>query len=609
VGVQAKLQLTLWSVGLILILVTAWRSYEIARVAMEDAAYSKLIAIRETKKRAIEDLFDNLESHTRMLAAQPLTREVLTSLTQALARVSPDAVVGSDQLAAYYEGHHAKTAKRQGADVADLVPRDGVATLLQTAYLAGGNNPVAAELDEYKRIHEHIDPFFVTLLDLYGIYDVFLIDRSGRIVYTAAKEIDFGRSITDPTLSVAPLASAVNAAMDATDADHVAVSDFRAYAPSAFAPAGFLATRVADDGGLLGVVAIQIPIDRIDRIMTGGRSWRYEGLGESGETYIVGPNGKMRSNSRFAIEGLSEFLHDLDAAGIAREAIETIEANGTTILSLAVQSDATKAALNGISDTRLITDYRGVRVLSAFAPLDITGLDWAVLSEVDAEEAFDPAQMLLNRAFLRAFISLGVLTIVGVVIARSLARPLQRLIARTNETLGEAPGEVLPSEIQELDRAVTMLNKRFVESQTALEDAQRLTDSIPGAVVVIEEVGAMDATWNPEAKIAFANRAAGIMLGAKPSDLIDVPWSRFIDDEQDDKINVWFDSLLSRGVAEPRSITLRTRAGHAADALINASLAQRNDGQRFGVIILLVPTPETEERAPEPCDSDSGPDA
>ena len=54
----------------------------------------------------------------------------------------------------------------------------------------------------------------------------------------------------------------------------------------------------------MGVIAIQIPIAAIDRIVSGGNNWEQERLGSSGEVYLVGPNSCLRSNPRFLIHDI-----------------------------------------------------------------------------------------------------------------------------------------------------------------------------------------------------------------------------------------------------------------------------------------------------------------
>jgi two-component system, NarL family, sensor kinase len=97
------------------------------------------------------------------------------------------------------------------------------------------------------------------------------------------------------------------------------------------------------------------------------------GLGYSGESYLVGGDYLMRSRSRF-------IRH--------------------SILGVTVRSEAAEKAVSGQTGSSVTTDYRGIRVISAYAPLDLQGLPWVVLAEIDLEEAMIPVTALRNDILL-----------------------------------------------------------------------------------------------------------------------------------------------------------------------------------------------------------------
>ena len=55
----------------------------------------------------------------------------------------------------------------------------------------------------------------------------------------------------------------------------------------------FIAAPMRHYGGVIGVVIFQINIEQINKVMS-----QRTGLGKTGETYLVGPDNKMRSNSK-----------------------------------------------------------------------------------------------------------------------------------------------------------------------------------------------------------------------------------------------------------------------------------------------------------------------
>lgn len=189
-------------------------------------------------------------------------------------------------------------------------------------------------------------------------YDVFFIAPDGEVLYTVAREADYRTNILDGPYTDTGLGRLVRALLDSGD-DVVAMEDFSRYPPSNDQPAAFLGARVTLDGTLLGVYAIQIPEQPINEIMQFSA-----GMGESGETYLVGQDGFMRSTSRFFPE--------------------------STVLSKTVAGPTVRKALNNEIGVEVVDDYRGVSVLSAYRPFEFEGIRWAMLGEKDMAEIRAP---------------------------------------------------------------------------------------------------------------------------------------------------------------------------------------------------------------------------
>ena len=118
----------------------------------------------------------------------------------------------------------------------------------------------------------------------------------------------------------------------------------------------FLARAMYDaDSALIGVIALQAPTQKIHSIMQFDA-----GMGETGETYLVGQDTLMRSESRFS--------------------------EVSTVLVQSVESDAVQRGLRGEYGVAFTEDYRGVEVLSVSLPLDVGDNRWAVMAEIDRDE-------------------------------------------------------------------------------------------------------------------------------------------------------------------------------------------------------------------------------
>ena len=415
-----------------------------------------LTAVREARAGAIEDYFADLRLQVKTLAGRPMVARAMKAFGEAFDAAGSEPTPGeAEALRSFYDQEvRPRMARNPGADPQrDLVPDTPAAVALQYAYLAANPNPVGARdlledapdaPEAYRRAHAAFHPVLHDLQQLFGYYDLFLIEPRGlTVAYSVAKKTDFGTSLRDGPYADSGLAKAARLALadepgvaeqdDAEPsivAERVYITDFASYLPSYNAPAAFLSARIVRDGDTLGVLVIQASIHQIDAVMTARRRWRETGLGDTGGSYLVGPNGLMRSNSRFLLQTPEAYFAKLRALGESDQTIQRIQDYETTILQQAVETDATRAARAGQTATDVVLDYRGVPVLSAYRPLKLKGLDWVLLAEIDEEEAFRPVRRARNVALAVTALSALLACGLAFVVAGGFARPIRQLVAR-----------------------------------------------------------------------------------------------------------------------------------------------------------------------------------
>jgi methyl-accepting chemotaxis protein len=140
---------------------------------------------------------------------------------------------------------------------------------------------------EYKEVLNKRDEGLKIFNDVFGFYDVFLIDANGNVVYTAAKESDLGTNLISGPLADSGLAHVFKKSKIGSTFE-----DFAWYGPSNEA-ASFIATPLKDNvGNYIGSAAFQVSLKEINEIMQ-----ERAGMGKTGETYLVGPDKLMRSDS------------------------------------------------------------------------------------------------------------------------------------------------------------------------------------------------------------------------------------------------------------------------------------------------------------------------
>ena len=239
-------------------------------------------------------------------------------------------------------------------------------------------------------------------IETYGYYDLFIIKPDGYVGYTATKEPDYQTNLINGVYAESSLGRLVR---DVMSTGEFGFADFEAYAPSNGAPASFIAQPITNAAGKIkAVVALQISTDGINKVMA-----ERSGMGTTGESYLVGADYLMRSDS---------FLDPIN---------HTVEASFANPEKGSIDSDTTKAALAGKSGSSTIIDYNGNLVLSSYTPVNILGTRWALIAEIDSAEAFAPIQELKVLALQIGIIGGVLIYILAFFMSRSIRRPILSL--------------------------------------------------------------------------------------------------------------------------------------------------------------------------------------
>ena len=412
-----------------------------AKQTLEEQSFKQLMAVRESKKIQIENYFQQIRKQVRTFSEDSMIVDAMLEFETAF-RDRPVELNMKDenQLRDYYQTEFLPRLNKnleQAANIRSFWPKEEIVLAMQFEYLAANTFPTGekdSKIDSitknpYSEAHVKYHPIIRNYLKTFGYYDIFLIDHeSGNIVYSVFKEVDFGTSLLDGPYKDTNFAKAFRAARMATKKDFVRMTDFEPYSPSYNAPAAFIASPIFQGEKKIGVLIFQMPIVEINRVMTGDNNWEREGLGQSGETYLIGLDHKMRNNSRFLIEDKQNYLSQIKKLGVDSKVFRQIENLQTTILLQEIHTEVTDAALAGKTGTKIIEDYRKIPVLSAYAPVNIPDVQWAILSEIDEAEAFDMINTIRNYLGGFLFLVLFLLSGLAFFIARTITRPVNDLV-------------------------------------------------------------------------------------------------------------------------------------------------------------------------------------
>ncbi|MGL5667403.1 MAG: methyl-accepting chemotaxis protein [Shewanella sp.] len=241
-----------------------------------------------------------------------------------------------------------------------------------------------------------LDSTLKSLNKLLGFYDLFIISDDGSVFYTVAKEPDYGTNLRTGPYRTSGLAQLFDKA--SATSDTVFLQDFSAYAPSNGQAAAFIGQSIQYHGQRI-VVAAQVSIERINRVMQ-----IREGMGDSGETYLIGPDNRMRSDS--FLDPKNRTVSASFAGSVAKNGVDTL---------------AVKAALAGQDGVMQIYDYNHNLVLSAYSPVIEMG---GLMAEIDVSEIAAPAYHMMYIGLMVCALSVVLAIAAAKLVTSFVLKPL-----------------------------------------------------------------------------------------------------------------------------------------------------------------------------------------
>ncbi len=344
--IKTKLMIILFLVSLIPLITIGFISINRSRVALSDQAFEQLKSILNINSFQVKRYFENLESDITVLANSSHIVAALNGFSSTL--------------------------------------KDGVIDKSQYDYF---------ESLEY-------GDSFRKFTKEYGYYDMLLITIDGDIVYSLKKESDLTQNVIAGSLKETNLGKVFHKGLET-----VVITDFAPYPPSGNLPILFLVAPIGLLGDTEGLVVLKLTNDTINAIMTEHSS----GMPKTSETYLVGPDKLMRSDSYLDPEHHS------------------VKASFANPEKGSVDTKASRNALSGISGEEIISDYRGVSVLSAYMPFTFYHTTYALIAEINKEEAFRPVNNLKNMMIIATIVTMLITFLITLFIANKSTKPIETL--------------------------------------------------------------------------------------------------------------------------------------------------------------------------------------
>jgi methyl-accepting chemotaxis protein len=438
--------------------------------ALMDQTSAALSAVAQERAANIEGYFAQINQQIRTFASNPATVAATRDLTAAFHALPQD--LGADTAAAatgkmtdYFDAEFRPRLEKnaqayRGASV--YTPASDAGRIAQMLYIADNANPPGSKLNldrapqdiAYNALHAAWHPATRDFLNAFGYYDIFLFDTKGNCVYSVFKETDFATNLDTGPYSGSGLARAFREGLRAPRG-HAVTIDFDFYEPSYGGAAAFTASPIYDGDTLIGVACFQMPVDKINAAMAGA-------IGKTGHTHLIGSDLGLRS------------------------IIPDQAQSGDTLLQTKVDSEAARQAVAGQSGVVAQTDEAGVPVLAFFRPLNIDGLDYAILGEIEQAEINAPIIALRNLTLMIGGGIAAICVVVALLFARSIASPIRSLVSHFQRLAGgDFTQKVTLDRGDEIGKLAAAANTMSTAVGSMIAEVSRAAHDVAGAATQI----------------------------------------------------------------------------------------------------------------------------
>jgi len=593
--VRRRLEVTLVGVALVSVLLLGGVNYVFARALILKSVETQLSTLRDTRVQAFERGFSRLQAEVSILASTPSVGAALTDLSAGYDEL--DGTVSDAQLReleALYETEVLPPFVAAGAeiDAMSLVPESTSGRYVQQQYIA--ENPDGFDdrdrLDDagdgsgYSAAHAEHHPLLRSQMENARAGDLLLVDfETDEVVYSVKKRIDVGTDVSTGPYADTGLGQVIDDLASVPIGD-TSVSDSWFYVPTRGVPVFFLASVVRSGAEAVGAIVAEVPASVLTQVVTGGQNWEELGLGATGDSYIVGEDLTLRTESRAWFEDPEDYLElHLDRYDDPART-ELIEIVGSPVLLQQVDNAAIETSLAGEQFVGTVTSYLGTKTLAASGPVKIGNLNWAIVVEQARSEANDELRSMIWSTLIVMAILLPITALLGVLIARSLTKPFEALVQGAARIAGgdldRDVQDLGRNELGDVGRQLEVVARQLdAEERAILDQEQRINDVLtavlPPRLVARVRQGeeSIDDVFDTATMIAVTIEESSVAAGTDQDVVLEII-ERVTDD---------VDELMRRfGVERVR----RASSGELFIAGLGDDEARENDAAHFAAAVV-----------------------
>ena len=292
-----------------------------------------------------------------------------------------------------------------------------------------------------------------------GYYDIFYIDVDGNILFSLKKQDELGTNLFNGKYANTLFSSTCKKILET---GNTLFSDLEFYEPSNNDVSGFLGHLIVDNNGnKLGILAVQINIDGINKIITDKNV-----VGETGEAYLVGKDLLFRSANRFDSSSI-----------ILRDKVDNKKV--LTWHDYITHKDDEQYLKNkelGKEEVTTYTNFRGKNVLGLYRNLEYLqdiGVNWALLEEIEHDEAFAYSKQLSDIAKIAFIITVIIVSFLSILVTNRFVRPIKKLSAWAKQVaIGELVIKKIRAPRNEVGEMVDTFNRLVISLRSYADVSQ-----------------------------------------------------------------------------------------------------------------------------------------
>ncbi|MDK9721568.1 MAG: methyl-accepting chemotaxis protein [Rhodospirillales bacterium] len=318
------------------------------------------------------------------------------------------------------------------------------------------DGPYDVSKDEYKKLWEQYGAPIAKFAKANGYEELYMVCLAhGHIMYTSQRGADLGQNIgldVNNPLRESPLAGLWK---KVRESQKVEVVDFAPYQPNNNQFTGFMGAPIHDASGTaIGMVAFRIPVTQLE-----GLANERSGMGETGSSFLAGKDGGKLS-LRSSIAGLLK-----EDAGL--------------VMGHEINLPYVAKAVSGESGKGIFADITGDDALISFSPVEFQGLNWAVISQIDRDEAFAALDRIKMVILVIALVGVPLIAVGGFAIARGISNPIGSITnvmtkLKDGQRSVEVPYTANHDEVGEMARAVEVFKQNLIKVEAMQVEQERL---------------------------------------------------------------------------------------------------------------------------------------